>query len=123
MMEEINFVEDKGNNAKYQAKCFHCKDKEEIKTEHGTPIKLGFKFVGVDKDKALLKECKEMLKDAEGKYYNTSVVKRALINGCPNCGKTIIINCKDYVDCYTTHKKKVEQKESSESTKNVEETK
>lgn len=115
-MAEINFVEDKKENTKYQAKCFHCKDKEEIKTEHGTPIKLGFKFVEIGKDKELLKECKDMLKKAEGKYYNTSVVKRALINGCPNCGRTIVISCKDYVDTYTTPKKETKQKEDSKTT-------
>lgn len=104
-MAEVDFVEEKPTKKKYQAKCYHCKEKEQVQTEHGTPITLGFKYIDIPKDKELLQECKDLLKDSDGKYYNTNIVKRALYHGCPNCGHTIYINCKDYVDFYAPKKK------------------
>lgn len=80
-----------------------------MQTEHGIPITLEFKYVNIPKDKELLQECKDLLKNAEGKYYNTSVVKRALYHGCSDCNHTIYINCKDYVNFYAP-KKEVKKK-------------
>ena len=48
--------------------------------------------------------------ESERKYANKRVIKRRLINGCPECGRTIDICCADYVECYTP-KKKEDKKE------------
>lgn len=121
MEPEVDFVEEKPTRKKYRAKCYHCKDTEHMKDEHNPTfdIDLHFKYIDIPKDKELLKECKDLIKNAEGKYYNTNVVKRALYHGCPYCGHTIFVNCKDYVDFYTPKKvlKSKDDKKSEEISK------
>ena len=58
------------------------------------------------KDKNMIKEFKNYVKESEEKYKNPSVIKRAIFKGCPNCGHTITVCCKDYVDFYSPKKDK-----------------
>ena len=62
----------------------------------------------IPKDKELLKECKHYAEESKEKYGDDRVIKRALINSCPKCGRTITVCCKDYVDFYTPKKEKSE---------------
>ena len=113
-MEEtkVNFVPEKEtkNSGKFQAKCFHCKDKETLTLDNGMKVDLPYKLVEIKKDKEMLKEFKGYMAESERKYANKRVIKRRLINGCPECGRTIDICCADYVECYTP-KKKEDKKE------------
>ena len=113
-MEEtkMDFVPEKQEKkkTKFQAKCFHCKEKEVLTTDNGMKIDLPYALVEIKKDKEMLKEFKEYAKESKMKYGNERVIKRRLINGCPKCGNTIDICCSDYVECYTP-KKKEDKKE------------
>lgn len=104
-VESVDFVPTKKTKKVFQAKCFHCKEKEKMTTDRGVEFELPFKYVDVPKNKNLMKECKEYVKESEKKYKNGRVIKRALINYCPNCGNTINVCCEDYVDFYKTNKK------------------
>lgn len=109
-MEEtkIDFVEadaEKKKKGKFKAKCYHCKQKEEMKMDDGRKIKLPFAYIELKKDATMMKEFKNYVKESEEKYKNPSVIKRGIFKGCPNCGHTIIVCCKDYVDFYSTKKK------------------
>lgn len=82
----------------FKVHCSHCKDQEGKIFE--------FDFI---KDKEILKEFKEYIKDAEKKYNNPNVVAREYYNACPQCGKNIRVRCKDYIDFYTPKKKIIEE--------------
>lgn len=85
----------------FAAHCYHCKDKDEIESKQGLKFKLPYKTIEIKKDKTLLKECKNILKENKGKYVDDIYLKRRLLNGCPNCGRTIDINCRLYADFYS----------------------
>ena len=102
---EIKTEVKKAKNTKYQTKCFKCKDKDKLTLDNGTTIPLNYKLVEVSKDKELIKECKNLVKEGQEKYKKDYVMKRSLINGCPYCKNTINIDCKEYVDFYTPKKK------------------
>lgn len=106
-MEETktDFIPNEKSN-KFQAKCFHCKDKEILTMDNGMEIKLPYKLVEIKKDKDLLKECKNYAKESKEKYGNENVIKRRLLNGCPKCGHNIDICCKDYANFYSANKNK-----------------
>ncbi|MFR3182159.1 MAG: hypothetical protein ACLTPN_00835 [Clostridia bacterium] len=104
-IESVDFVETKNTKKKFQAKCFKCKEKEKMTTDKGVEFELPFKYVDVPKNKDLMKECKQYVKESKEKYGNDNVIKRALLNYCPNCGNTINLSCKDYVDFYAPKKK------------------
>lgn len=108
MEPEVNLVKDNKKKTKkvFETKCYHCKEKEKLTTDDGLSFDLPFAYVEVKKNKDLLKECKAYVKESEEKYKNAKVIKRALINGCPNCGHTINVCCKDYVDFYSVNKNK-----------------
>lgn len=108
MEPEVNLVKDDTKKTKkvFETKCYHCKEKEKLTTDDGLSFDLPFAYVEVKKNKDLLKECKAYVKESEEKYKNAKVIKRALINGCPNCGHTINVCCKDYVDFYSVNKNK-----------------
>lgn len=91
---------------KFKAKCFHCKNKEKVTLDNGVQYDLPFAYVEVKKDRKLMNECKEYVEESRNKYKNERVIKRALINYCPNCGHTINVCCKDYVDFYSKKEKK-----------------
>lgn len=99
----------------FYAHCFKCKDKDTIKKNNGAFAVLPFKSIEVPKDKELLKECKEYVKESEKIYHNPNVIKKQLYKYCPHCGNTVIISCKDYVDFYSpkTKKKDKEEKEKT----------
>ena len=63
IMEEtkIDFVPEKEEKkkVKFQAKCFHCKEKEKMTTEKGVEFELPFRYVEVPNKRDLMKECKE----------------------------------------------------------------
>lgn len=109
-IESIDFVPEKKVKGKFKAKCFHCKEKEKMTTEKGVEFELPFRYVEVPNKRDLMKECKEYIKESKEKYGNERVIKRALINYCPNCGYTINICCKDYVDFYKPTKKENKEK-------------
>ena len=113
-MEEtkIDFVPEKEEKkkGKFQAKCFHCKEKEHMKTDNGMEFDLPFAYVEIKKDKELLKECKNYAKESKEKYGNENVIKRRLLNVCPKCGHNIDICCKDYADFYSTKKETKNEK-------------
>ena len=113
-MEEtkIDFVPEKEEKKKdkFQAKCFHCKEKEHMTTDNGIEFDLPFAYVELKKDKELLKECKNYAKESKEKYGNENVIKRRLLNGCPKCGHNIDICCKDYVDFYSAKKETKNEK-------------
>lgn len=110
IMEEtkMDFVPEKQEKkkTKFQAKCYHCKQKERFITDNGMEIDLPFAYVELKKDKDLLKECKNYVKESKEKYGNENAIKRRLLNGCPKCGHNIDICCKDYADFYSTKKNK-----------------
>lgn len=109
---QIDFVEEKTNNkSKFKAKCFHCKEKDTLTTDNGMPFELPYASVEIKKDKDLLKECKEYAKESQEKYKNARIIKKAILNGCPKCGRTINICCKDYADFYTQKKKENKKEE------------
>ena len=114
IMEEtkIDFVPEKEEKkkGKFQAKCFHCKEKERMTTDNGMEFDLPFAYVELKKDKELLKECKNYAKESKEKYGNENVIKRRLLNGCPKCGHNIDICCKDYADFYSTKKETKNEK-------------
>ena len=51
--------------------------------------------------------CKQEITDPTSGFQclNKRVIKRRLINGCPDCGRTIDICCADYVEFYSPKKK------------------
>lgn len=94
----------KKSNSEFKAHCFHCKEKEQITLESGMNYELPYAYVGVPKDKQMLKEFKEYAKESEIKYKDARVIKRALLNYCPKCGHTVNVCCKDYIDFYSPKK-------------------
>ena len=109
-MEEIKNeikvdIKDKNEDKYFKAKCFKCKDKDILTLDNGRTIPLDYKSIEIKKDKDLLKECKNLIKENQEKYKKTNTIKRALINACPYCKNTIILDCKGYVDFYTPKKK------------------
>lgn len=109
-MEEtkVDFIPEKEEKkkGKFKAKCYHCKEKEHMTADNGVEFDLPFAYVELKKDKELLKECKKYTEESKEKYGNENVIKRQLINGCPNCHHNINIQCKEYVDFYSTKKNK-----------------
>lgn len=103
---ETKFVEKDNKKSKkmFIAKCLNCKDKEVMTLDNGMNYTLPYAFVEIPKDKDMLKEFKEYAEESKEKYGDERVIKRSLINGCPKCGKTITICCKDYVDFYSPKK-------------------
>lgn len=103
---ETKFVEkeSKKKGKKFIARCTHCKEKEVMTLDNGMKYTLPYSFVELPKDKELLKEFKEYVKESKEKYGDERAIKRALINSCPKCGKTITVCCKDYVDFYSQKK-------------------
>lgn len=108
-MEEskVDFVPEKKTrkSEKFHAKCFHCKDKEILTLDNGMKIDLPYRLVEIKKDKEMIKEFKNYAEESEEKYKNKRVIKRRLINGCPECGRTIDVCCADYVEFYSPKKK------------------
>lgn len=90
---------------KFKARCFSCKEKEKITNDKGVTFELPFAYVEIDKDEELIKEFSQYAKESEEKYKNGRVIKRALLNYCPKCNKTINVCCKDYVDFYSNNDK------------------
>lgn len=116
-MEEtkVDFVSEKEtkNNEKFHAKCFYCKEKDKLTLDNGMNINLPYKLVEIKKDKEMLKEFKGYVAESQRKYGNERVIKRRLINGCPECGKTIDICCADYVEFYSPKKKENKEGEKA----------
>lgn len=104
-VESIDFIPTKEEGKVFKAKCFKCKEKEKMKTDNDIEFELPFKYINIPKDKNLIKECKNFIKESKEKYNDEKVIKRALYNYCPNCGHTVNVCCKDYVDFYSTKKK------------------
>lgn len=116
-MEEtkVDFVpkDEVKNTDKFYAKCFHCKEKDKLTLDNGMNINLPYKLVEIKKDKEMLKEFKGYVSESQRKYGNERVIKRRLINGCPECGKTIDICCADYVEFYSPKKKENKEGEKT----------
>ena len=85
-MEEtkVDFVPEKEtkHSGKFQAKCFHCKEKEVLTTDNGMKIDLPYALVEIKKDKEMLKEFKEYAKESKMKYGKEidTVVNKELNN-------------------------------------------
>lgn len=114
-VSEIDFVETNSTKKKFQAKCFHCKEKEKVTDDKGISFNLPFKYIDVPKKRDLLKECKQYAKESKEKYGNERVMKISLRNYCPNCGHTVNLCCKDYVDFYATPKKTKKTEENAKT--------
>ena len=104
--ENFNDVKTKNKKTMYKAKCYHCKDKDTVTADNGVSIDLPYKLVDIPKNKELLAECKKLAQESKDKYGDSKVAQRQIINGCPKCGKDIIISCQDYVDFYSPKKQK-----------------
>lgn len=100
--------EEKKENKIFKTPCYKCKGKDwDLKTKTELP----YRMVQLKKDKKLLKEFKEWIKESEKIYHNPKTIKRKLINACPNCGGDLIVCCKDYVDFYEEPKENKKDKE------------
>ena len=82
--------ENKNTTSKeFQVLCKHCK-----------------KLIKIPKDDNLINICKEYVKESHDKYKWDYAISKKQINGCTECGKDIIINCKSYIDFYNPEKAK-----------------
>lgn len=112
-IESIDFIPEQNENKVFKAKCFKCKDKEKMTDDKGIEFELPFKYIDIPKKRELIKECKNYVKESKEKYNNERTIKRALYNYCPNCGSTVNICCKDYVDFYSSKKSNKKQESNT----------